>query len=208
VGYQDLVLYARELLKDSSRHLVAHILMWARASRGYVVPEKTMTRHLLRMLIPLLLVLLVSSACAVNKPVSDTSTSPQQTEKQPPSPEQRPPVTESPDNPDDTISYPFQLPPGWPESVPIMDGFSVDHSAYSRGGKMLLVFASGNVGLDEARAFYSEIEGWTRDAADQYEGVKWLRFSRNKEKLDIEIRAGQEKNDLWIFYTNDYPPDE
>ncbi|MCX6647632.1 MAG: hypothetical protein NTY09_14915 [bacterium] len=63
------------------------------------------------------------------------------------------------------------LPDGWPDSIPIMDGLIlIDVFNENELGKNYLsVIANGNVNIDEVTNFYNELDGWKRDWAGSQE---------------------------------------
>jgi hypothetical protein len=69
------------------------------------------------------------------------------------------------DNDGVTATSPGALPQGWPEDVPVMEGFTILNVTYDeKDGIMtggITVSAQGNASFDEIIGFYTHLEGWS-----------------------------------------------
>jgi hypothetical protein len=90
-----------------------------------------------------------------------------------------------------------------------MDEFVIVDGAWAHGGRLLMVSATGNVNLDTAQSFYSDLRGWSRDTSGWWQTTGDDRhvslINANGEKLVISIylRSGETK--LSIFYDRSAP---
>ena len=106
-------------------------------------------------------------------------------------------------------------PRGWPESVKIMEGLTVENGIRTDHGKLLQVSASGDISLNDAQKYYSSLEGWRQDQSWTWVTTGDFRavtlINEKKEKLEITIKRKREQDGqttLRIIWTSaDYNPD-
>jgi len=93
------------------------------------------------------------------------------------------------------------LPPGWPEDIPVMEGFSEIKGR--NASEMLIVSAIGTLPADEVQEFYSNLPGWTKDP-----NVPWvvsgpsrtLKLIKGVENLVININVRNNRTELTLTY--------
>ena len=93
------------------------------------------------------------------------------------------------------------LPPGWPEDIPVMEGFSEIKGKNASG--MLTVSAVSTLPADEVQEFYSDLPGWTKDP-----NVPWvvsgpsrtLKLVKGVENLVVNINVRNNRTELTLTY--------
>jgi hypothetical protein len=132
-----------------------------------------------------MLIILSVSACS----------KPQQPKEETAPPNQESQTSRPPIDSGDPNNLMNQLPPDWPDSVPVMPGFEIINSLILHEGKLLVVNCIGNVNMDEAQNYYAGLDGWSR-----YPPGAWITtgdqryvslINDKQEKLEVVIMSGQ-----------------
>ncbi len=157
-------------------------------------------------IIPVLCLLIFLPACTNKNPTQETDDRPLLPIQETTDPEQEPQTLSSSEDPDHAESIPWRLPPGWPDSIPIMDGLTVSHSGVARGGKLLMTYITGNVDLDETQEFYADLDGWSRDNSRLWVTTGEMRhifLIDEPETVEFMIMISQNKTTVNIFYRSE-----
>ena len=94
------------------------------------------------------------------------------------------------------------LPEGWPQDVPIMEGFTIRLGRIDAQG-MMSVSATGNVSLDDVVNFYSNLQGWEKDPNVPWviEGPsRMLKLVSGTENLSVTVYERQNQTELTLTY--------
>lgn len=95
----------------------------------------------------------------------------------------------------------LNVPPGWPQDIPIMQGYTIIASV-NRGDGSLMVGAVGKVSIKETLSFYSRIPGWvleseiSKNDSESYSFVLMQKSSR----LEVIIEPVSEYTRLNLLY--------
>jgi hypothetical protein len=94
------------------------------------------------------------------------------------------------------------LPDGWPQDVPVMEGFTIRLGKIDAQG-MMSVSATGDVSLDDVVNFYSNLQGWEKDPNVPWvtEGPsRMLKLIRGSENLVVNVFERQNQTELTLTY--------
>ena len=107
-----------------------------------------------------------------------------------------------------TMSSSGELPEGWPEDIPIMEGLMIRHGNTvmdAAGVEIMMVLASGNIPPEEIADFYRDLPGWqvTEDSPDSENGAESIGFMtlRDQEELNVVVAREEETTSLTLVYT-------
>ncbi len=157
-------------------------------------------------IIPVVCLLIFLPACTNKNPTQETDDRPLLPIQETTDTERETQTLSSSEDPDHAESIPWQLPPGWPDSIPIMDGFTVSHSGVARGGKLLMTYLTGNVDIDETQNFYADLDGWSRDLISSWittGDMQNIYLINDQETVNIMIMISQDKTTVNIFYRSE-----
>jgi hypothetical protein len=103
-----------------------------------------------------------------------------------------------------------ELPTQWPAFIPIMDGFTTGTSSLIEKPVLIINLGiTGTPSIDEATAFYTNLEGWTKN-----EPLPWVvegperQFNLkhgDHDFLGVTIREKEGKTNILFVYNNDTP---
>ena len=104
------------------------------------------------------------------------------------------------------------IPDGWPEYVPIMDGFRVNIG--SRNNDILTIVAYGDEPIDAVREFYLNLPEWELTVEPDSAGAnsegeagdeEIYIFSRGNEKLMFKVFENEGQTGVNLMYQNQAP---
>ena len=101
------------------------------------------------------------------------------------------------------------IPKGWPDYVPIMDGFVIKYTGWDEKGIQIVAF--GDIDTDEVRIFYENLAGWELDLSipdnddpqaedSELEDIKFD-LIRDEERLKVRIIEENDNIVLLLLYT-------
>ena len=104
------------------------------------------------------------------------------------------------------------IPEGWPEYVPIMEGFNVRYAGSDEAG-MQVVAMSREIPSEDVELYYRQLEGWetepprvapraqTGPGGEAPEDAISFQLTREHEILTVNIVKGQQETILQLMYT-------
>ncbi len=100
-----------------------------------------------------------------------------------------------------------EMPEGWPEDVPLMEGFTLQGGATAAESdehrEGLVVNAKGDVPLADVEAFYGDLPGWTRvnvPTGTMGQDVLLVVLERGEEHLNVTAQVTDEGTELQMLY--------